>query len=109
MKASTFALCTPAHVRKQVIKMSFMDKPLDNAARALTNLASEYEKAWRIGEFHANSNKPIMSREQFSDTYYTAEDFLQISVEFGLTRKEMHDVYAKGYRHAINARVQANA
>ncbi len=69
-------------------------------------VAQTFEKAWRIGEHHANSNKPIMSKELMSETYFSGPDWAVMALEYGFTREEIHMAYAKGYRHAINARVQ---
>jgi len=63
-------------------------------------VAEVYEKAYSIGENHANVGKPAISTpDVFVDTYFSGEEYATLSVEYSLTKKEIYEVYKTGYRN----------
>lgn len=63
-------------------------------------IAELYQRAYRIGEHHIHHNKDALATpEVFVDTYFSDEDFAILSVEWGLTKRELFEVYKTGYRN----------
>jgi hypothetical protein len=63
-------------------------------------IAELYERAYSIGDYHIrNKMTALATPEVFVDTYFSDEEFATLSVEWGLTKRELFEVYKTGYRN----------
>lgn len=63
-------------------------------------IAELYQQAYKIGEHHIRNNKDALATpEVFVDTYFSDSEFALASVEWGITKKELYEVYKTGYRN----------
>lgn len=72
---------------------------------AILNVADAFRKAYNIGTYHVDKRKPMMSKDQFVDTYFPGPDMAVLFVEYRLTRDELHEVYKHAYRKANTFRI----
>ena len=66
-------------------------------AKEIVTLSDVMEKAYRIGEQHANVGKAKMPTDQLVETYFSGPDMAVLFAEYALTRKELHDIYIQGW------------
>lgn len=78
---------------------------LDLMRKALLDVADTFQKAYNIAGFHVQKNKPMMTKDVFIETYFPGPDFALLTVEYGMTREEIHDVYKNAYRKLNSKRI----